>query len=85
MQSATWSKAVVRMGTDKYGGNGELTCWSAAIRPMGVAAGGDKTGGQLAQCESATWSETGGRTDTDSNGQEQTINLLERCDKTVSP
>ena len=33
VQSATWSKAVVRMGTDKYGENGELTCWSAAIKP----------------------------------------------------
>ena len=37
MQSATWSKAVVRMGTDKYGGNGELTCWSAAISRITIS------------------------------------------------
>ena len=48
---------------------------------MGVAAGGDKTGGRLAQCESATWSCAVVRTDTDSNGQVRTINLLEYCDK----
>ena len=35
------------MGTDKYG---EKSDWSAAIKPMGVAAGGDKTGGRLALC-----------------------------------
>ena len=87
MQSATWNETGVRMGTDKYGGNGELTCWSAATKPMGVAAGGDKTGGRLTAgaMQSATWSETGIRTDTDSNGQVRTINLLECCDKAVSP
>ena len=87
MQSATWSEAWVRSGTEKYGENGERSDWSAATKPMGVAAGGDKTDGRWAAGAmlAATWSETGVRSGTEKYGVVRREKRLECCDKAVSP